>query len=244
MASVAIEGLDGLIATLRALPPNVAGKLIKPAMQQAGDLLKEKTRQNAYKVLMAAERLGYKRKTGRHLYETAATRAKTYRSGNTTFVAVGFDYTAGGSHAHLVEKGHAIVKGGTLKGITVAGKRFLHSQGWAQGDWVSGEVLHGKRKGQPRTTKGAWKFRGGGITLSTAFGTHLYGKRIAGGGRATGGRTSPKPMLGPAFDLMARPMLITIENELRKIGVEAERLAKNAHKPTDSIVAAGWARSF
>jgi len=203
--------------------------------------------------------LGYKRKDNNpHLYQTAATRAKIYRSGNTTFVAVGFDYTAGGSHAHLVEKGHAIVTGGTLSkrgpvmpGITASGKRWLRSFGLEQGNWETDEVvLHGKRKGKPRIAKGGWKYTGakawkrlgmqpGGIYH---IGMSLAGRRVRGGGRLLGGRTSPKPMLGPAFDLMARPMLITIENELRKVGAKAEELAQNVHKPTDSITAAGWAK--
>lgn len=220
-----IEGVDDVIATLRALPSNVAGKLVKPAMAEAGDILRQQTRWEAYRQLQGAERAGYKRKKpGPHLYTTAAARVKTYRKGETTFVAVGFDYRKGGSHAHLVELGHRIVKGGTLAkgtspgGITAAGLRMLFAHGWD------------KRKGRGRKRRGfANAFTGeiigaGGKTKSVS--TFRWGKRLRGGGRLIGGMTRPFPMLRPAFDKMKRSMLIAIELELRKIEAEATRLAK------------------
>lgn len=224
-----LEGIDSLIALLRQLPTNVAGKLVKPAMQEAGNLLKAQVRMRAYQQLQAAEGRGYKRKKkGPHLYATAATRAKMYRKGETTFVAVGFDYKAGGSHAHLVEFGHRIVHGGTLNGgITAAGARLLRSHGFVKGDYAGPPVLHGRGKGKPRKLRGAWKDTATGkVREGSFFGKFFGGTRIRGGGKV-GGMTKAYPILGPAFSQMQRPMMIAIENELKKIEGEAVRLAGN-----------------
>lgn len=233
-----IEGLDALIETLRSLPPNVSAKLIKPAMQHAGDLLRSQLQWQAYKQLQEAEGRGYKRKKpGPHLWTTTATRAKTYRKGETTYVAVGFSYQAGGSHAHLIELGHRIVKGGTLAkgtspgGITAAGKRLLANTGWQQGNWETGrKILRGRRKGKPEIGKGNWRNIWTGTISKMAGALAPTGQRIRGGGHLTGGVTRKFPMLQPAFEAMKRPMMIGIENELKKIEGEAQRLAKNPQK--------------
>lgn len=262
-----LEGVNNVIELLRELPPNVAGKLVKPAMTEAGNSLRERTRWEAYRQLQQAEGRGYERKKpGRHLYTTAAARVKTYRQGNTTFVAVGFDYRAGGSHAHFVELGHRIVKGGTLEkehkqyatarsaavaallsgqdrlpGITAAGKRWLGQHGLVQGDYKV-DRLGRSRTGKKRTriARGAWKYTGERSWLGMTpgqileggqgpgkIGRQMFGRTIRGGGRLTGGTTREFPMLRPAFESMKRPMLITIENELKKIEGEASRLCQH-----------------
>lgn len=231
---IRVEGLDSVLELFRDLPPNVIGKLVKPAMKEAGNLLKGELYRRAKQQLAGAEGRGYRRKKpGPHLSDTTKTRAKTYRKGGTLFVAIGFSrIDGGGYHAHLVEYGHRSVKGGTLstdKGMNAAGERFLKSLGWTKGDHESGTVLRGRNKGKPKILKGAWKL-GNEVKRGKAFGALYLGKRLRGGGKLTGTRTKAYPMLGPAWQRMARPMLITIENELRKIGPEAVRLAKNKQK--------------
>jgi len=232
-----MDGLDGLMQLLRDLPPNVVGKLVKPAMTEAGKLLKGQLYNNALRQRRQAEARGYRRKTGVHLSDTTAARAKMYKKNNVTFVAVGFDYKAGGFHAHLVELGHRIVHGGSLEkkfqhllpNMTAAGQRHLTKMGWTKGDWESGVVLKGKRKGKPRILKGSWKDATGSVRAGGSFGREEGGVRVRGGGTVAG-MTRKFPMLGPAFQTMARPMIITIENELKKIGPEAVRLAQNKQK--------------
>lgn len=235
--TVQIEGVDGIVALLRKLPSNVAGKLVKPAMQRAGQMLTDKLHWNALQQLQGARARGYKDRDAFSLYKTAAARTKTYRSGNTTFVAVGFSYKAGGYHGHLVEFGHRIVRGGTLPhggsegDLTAAGKRWLTAQGWVKGNYTGSLVLHGRRKGKPRIIRGGWRDASTGKTVSGSFfGKKYLGRQIRGGGVATGGMTRKYPMLGPAFQVMQGPMLAAIEIELKKIGPEAERLAKNVGK--------------
>jgi hypothetical protein len=136
--------------------------------------------------------------------------------------------------------GHRIVTGGTIgksAGITAAGMRLLFSRGWDKGNWETAEkVLRGKRKGKPRIAKGAFRNAFTGAVMRP--GDTFEGKRIRGGGkvlfrpeRGAGAlMTRPFPMLRPAFEDMKRPMMLAIENELRKIEGEAERLAKNPQK--------------
>ncbi|MFA5234972.1 MAG: HK97 gp10 family phage protein [Sulfurimonas sp.] len=236
-----IEGLDALLKVLQQLPPNVSGKLVKPAMREAGDMLAGELHRNAYKQRVAAEGRGYKDRDNIQLNKTAGTRAKVYRKGSGFYVAVGFDYSKGGSHGHLVEFGHRIVRGGTLAGegrtpgITAAGIRFMRSKGFIKGTYESGKVLHGKRKGKPRMVSGFAK--GGNVYKSSDIGMTVMGRQVRGGGRVVmkagagllsgGMRTKPCPMLGPAWETMKRPMMIAIENELRKIERTAVRLAGN-----------------
>lgn len=219
-----LEGMDSLLATLQALPTRVSNRLVKPAMQEAGSSLKDQLRWNAWKQLQGALGRGYKDKDSINLYRTTAARAKSYKKGETTFVAVGFDYAAGGKHAHLVELGHRIVTGGTqskyqdkMPGLTAAGRRWLSQLGWNY------EVLGGKG----RKTRRAWKNAAGAIAPTGQFsGEFFQGKRIRGGGKSTGGMTRAFPMLAPAFDTMKRPMMLAIEHELKKIDAEAIRLAQ------------------
>jgi len=240
-----ITGVDALLRTLNSLPLNVSGKLVKPAMAEAGRLLSQRARWNAYKVLQGSEKRGYRRTEGQHLYETAGARTKTYRKGETFYVAVGYNYSKGGYHAHLVELGHRIVRGGTLErtgklpGLTAAGKRWLKQHGLVQGNY---KVPSAGRKGKKlKTLRGAWRYQGArawnkyGLTPGKVyqFGVGAFGRRIRGGGKVVVNKngnavvTRKFPMLKPAFEEMKRPMLIAIENELRKIGPEAERLAKS-----------------
>lgn len=225
-----LTGVSNVVAVLRQLPTNVAGKLVKPAMQRAGQMLTDKLHWNAFQQLQGARGRGYKDRDEFSLYKTAGSRVKSYRKGNTTFVAIGFSYKAGGYHGHLVEMGHRIVRGGSLPhgrspgDITAAGSRYLQKLGWKKGNWESGVVLHGRRKGKPRINRGSWKGPLGDVIYPPEF---MYGRRLRGGGVATGGMTRKYPMLGPAFQVMQGPMLAAIEQELRKILPEAVRLAKN-----------------
>jgi hypothetical protein len=250
--TVKIEGIDSLLKLLNALPPNVSGKLMKPAMKSAGELLTMRARWNAYKVLRDAERRGYRRKQGRHLYETAGSRTKMYRKGETTYVAVGFNYSKGGYHAHLVELGHKIVRGGTLDrgsgrlpGITASGNRWIKSFGLMKGR-IPKTALHGtkgrKRKdsktvGYQYIGKRAWKVSADKTLIPGNWyetpGMTLFGRAVRGGGHVVtnkqGGAlmTRKFKMLEPAFDQLRRPMMISIEIELKKIEAEAVRLAGN-----------------
>ena len=236
----AVEGIEPLMNVLRKLPTNVAGKLVKPAMREAGKLLQGQLRSNAIKQLAGATSRGYKRKSGKHLSASTGTRAKMYRKGTSVFVAVGFAYKEGGYHGHLVELGHQNVKGGTLSvqgrkaGVTAAGNRWLAQHGLEKA-LMPKFVLRGKNKGKLRKDKGVagYQYVGQKAWLGMApgkfykVGDRVFGRKIRGGGKASGGRTRAYPMLGPAFQTMARPMLITVENELKKIEAEAVRLAGN-----------------
>jgi len=95
-------------------------------------------------------------------------------------------------------------------------------------------VLHGRRKGKPKILKGSWKTPKGEVLYAPPM---VNLRRIRGGGKVTGGRAKPYPMLAPAFNEMQRTMMQTIENEFRKIAAEATRLAKNPHKPVDKHIA-------
>jgi hypothetical protein len=210
-----MTGLASLMKTLAELPTKISNKLVKPAMQEAGNLLAGQARANAWRQLQGALARGYKDRDAVSLYATAGTRVKTYKKGETTFVAVGFDYSKGGSHAHLVELGHNIVTGGTAQrtwikrvGLTAAGRRLAISR-----------IVYSRAGGEIPSARYVQK-------VLSAIPSFIGTTRVRGGGKLTGNRTRKFPMLRPAFDTMQRPMLIAIENELRKIEPVANELAR------------------
>ena len=110
---VSLQGLQPLLSNLDLTSKQI-GIIAGDAMEFAADSLESTIQLNALRILRAAEAKGYRRKKGKHLYQTIGHRLKYYKNKASILVAVGPIYRQGGWHSHLVEFGHRIVRGGTL----------------------------------------------------------------------------------------------------------------------------------
>lgn len=155
--------------------------------------LLSKSKANAKSILAAAMARGYKRRRGKHLFESIGSRLRVYTNKGTTFVAAGGLYREGGFHAHLVEFGHKVVSGGTMArpgrkaGITAAGMRFLDEN--------------------KITTRQRRKLGDYHVGL-------LKNTKLRGGGRTTGS-AGPHPFLKPAWDATKENCLHIIIEEVK-----------------------------
>ena len=207
---IKITGLEQLQENLKLLPQRVQNTVVRDALEAGGAVIAFAARMGAYRILRMAESWGYKRKKGKHLYETIGTRAKMYRQGVTSFLAVGPLYKEGGYHGHLIEFGHRIVRGGTLSkpgimpGITARGKRQLKTLG----------VVYKRRRWQTISGK----------VIGKKMGMKYRGFAIRGGGIA-GGMTKPRRFMAPAFDSRKYQALDKITAMMEKgIAREAAKL--------------------
>ena len=235
--TVQIQGLEPLLKVLAGLPSKVAMNVMRPAMEEAGNIVASATRINAMKVLRDAESKGYKRESGKHLYEAIGSRTKMYQKGGSVFVGSGFQFKAGGFHGHLVEKGHRIVKGGTLlregrqADISAAGKRWLESHGFVSKSTISvtlggqkKKVVLGKGKDKLTITLGGRKKslkigkRGGWTDIATGkfiktkdITNARFNQMLRGGGRVIADKSGADRMTQP------RPMLSTAWAETKGV---------------------------
>jgi HK97 gp10 family phage protein len=112
--TVKLEGAEELIEHLKTLGPKIERKVVRGAISKASTLYVRAARKNARRILRQAEKKGYRRKQGQHLYETIAKRIKTYVKNGVVFCASG-PRAKLAPHAHLLEFGHRIVVGGSVK---------------------------------------------------------------------------------------------------------------------------------
>ena len=98
-----ITGNKALAKTLRELGPRIERKVTRGACSAGVRPIVTAARQNA----RARKRTG-------GLAKSAGKRVKSYAKNGVVYVAVGYLWKKGGYHAHLVEFGHRIAKGGTL----------------------------------------------------------------------------------------------------------------------------------
>jgi len=223
--TVTIDGLEPLLKTLAGLPSKVAMNVLRPALETAGSMVAAATRMHAMKVLRDAESKGYRRKSGKHLYEATGSRTKMYQKGASVFVAVGFQPKAGGYHGHLVEEGHRIVKGGTMAraevrdefgqivkkartaDLSAAGKRWLEAHGYVSKSTRINVIGRGRKKILVKVGKrGGWTDVATGKFIKTKDITNeRFKQQLRGGGRVltdTAGAarmTQPRPMLRTAW---------------------------------------------
>jgi hypothetical protein len=99
-----VLGEKELRAVLNELGPRIERKVTRGAMSDAAAPIVKAARGNARA----------RKKTG-NLAKSAGKRVKSYAKDGVVYVAAGYLYTKGGFHGHLVEFGHRIAKGGTLK---------------------------------------------------------------------------------------------------------------------------------
>jgi hypothetical protein len=102
-----IGGLDGALRFLDQLPERVAQRVLKPALAAA---LKTGAAAAAAEARMHAT--DSKDRKGTHLFQTAGSAVAA--KGTAAFGKVGY-FGKAGSHGWLVEHGHRLVRGGTLK---------------------------------------------------------------------------------------------------------------------------------
>jgi len=102
MLDVTIAGIDELNEAFRQMPENIVQKIVRRAVKETAPIFEWGVKRNARK----------HRDTG-DMEKSITTVIKTYLSNNYVYAAIG----PGGSdpHAHLVEHGHRIVRGGTAK---------------------------------------------------------------------------------------------------------------------------------
>jgi HK97 gp10 family phage protein len=100
----AVMGERELRAVLNELGPRIERKITRGAMGAAAGPIVKAARKNARA-----------RKITGGLAKSAGKRVKTYTKDGVVFVAAGYLWKQGGYHSHLVEFGHRIAKGGTLK---------------------------------------------------------------------------------------------------------------------------------
>ena len=107
-----VLGDKALQALLKELGPRIERKVTRGAMSDAAKPLVKAARRNAKA-----------RKVTGGLAKSAGKRVKTYTKDGVIYVAVGYLWKKGGYHAHLVEFGHRIARGGTLSRIGKTGKK-------------------------------------------------------------------------------------------------------------------------
>jgi len=127
--AMTLEGVDKVNAVLRELGPRIERKVTRGAMSGAATPVVKAARANART---------HKRSGG--LAKSAGKRVKTYTKNGVVYVAVGYLWKKGGYHGHLVEFGHRMVVGGTIRrdsGRTAAKSKRTGKRG---GGRVAGRV--------------------------------------------------------------------------------------------------------
>ena len=241
MASVTVTGIEQLAKTFEAIPARLHLKVLSKGLVAAAEPMLKVARVNAAKFARSWElgggrtmtvAGGSKRRTGPHLFASLGTRAKVFTYGQTSFVAAGAVYPAA-AHAHLLEFGHRMVVGGTIKRIPPEGLtrfkvfRALRS---GRGYWTYSSLR--STPGSAWTNEKVWMPRigGGGVFayLHGRPGTTPKSKRTGerGGGRVVG-QVPGRPWMGPAFSSTQTQMLaamVTVCNE--NIEKECAKVAK------------------
>jgi len=222
-----MEGFNKTINCLKKQGGVITDKVIKKAMREGPKVFIAAAKANARK------HKNKKRKEGKHLYQSIGMRLRVFSKNDFIFVAAGGLYQQGGYHAHLLELGHRIVRGGTLERSTKIDKssylrqlkqRVFTRAGWLLGaderTQLPGITAAGKRwlnklglKNVGRRGVNLWQHEITGKRFKV--GERFAGERVRGGGKLTGQMVPGYPFMKPAWEATKHRVLSAIKEEIK-----------------------------
>lgn len=225
--TVILHGDKGLEARLKALSRDAFAGIMRAAMQPVLEIGRVAV------VRSLAATLGGRKRTwkltGEVLRSIGTSLRITSKPEPRAIGKFGAQRVRGGGHAHLLEHGHKIVRGGTLErpgrtpSLTAAGKRLLATYGLERAEGKAG------RKGAWRYTgKRPWPSRGLTPGATYRIGRTLFGSQVRGGGRAMG-KVPGYPFFAPAWARVQSQIGSRLEAGLRaELDAYLKRIAPTA----------------
>jgi hypothetical protein len=246
---ITVEGADELHAALAGLEAKLVKAILRPAvaaaMRVAAKAIRAKLRANLARRRKAKDRTGELMKSiGSKVLTHHNMPMVTGKAGPMQTKGSGAkqEERDGGYYGWLVEFGHRIVHGGTVRrldggraGISAAGKAWLAEHGMVA---VRGRLLHPKRGRTETIKKILWEYQGvraypgigaPGKRFDLRERNAFLGRQIRGGGRVSRSAVPGYPFVGPAAASVQGEMAAVLKGRLaQEIEKQTERLRRKA----------------